>query len=169
MRHPANLIHLSSRIDFYLSKIEEIFLVIILSSMVLFSFLQVVFRNVFSGGIQWADIFLRHLVLWIAFVGASLTTRYEKHICIDILSRSFGKRLNVLRKIIINAVSGTVSYFLVRASWTFLIDEKMSGSELFLGIPTWCFLVILPITLVIITFRFLLKTILNSLELFQRE
>ena len=89
MRRPFNLIQLTLRLDSYLARIEEFLLILILSSMVIFSFLQVVFRNIFSEGIPWADIFLRHLVLWIAFIGAALTTRYEKHISIDILSRFF--------------------------------------------------------------------------------
>lgn len=166
MRLPINLIHWSTRFDFYLSKIEEFLLVLILSIMVLLSSLQVIFRNLLSGGIPWADIFLRHLVLWVAFIGAALSTRYEKHISIDILSRFFSKKLNVLRKIIINVVSGTVSYFLARAAWTFMMDEKMAGSEIFTGAPTWYFLVILPITLIIMAFRFYLKVLSESEQLF---
>ncbi len=162
---PLNFIQLSFRLDYYLSKIEEILLVLILSFMVFFSFLQVVFRNLLSVGIPWADIFLRHLVLWIAFIGAALTTRYEKHISIDILSHSLNKKLNTIRKVVINTVSGSVCYFLTRASWTFLIDEKMAGSEIFPGIPVWFFLVILPVTLTTITFRFYLKALSESMQL----
>lgn len=166
MRRLSNFIQLSLKFDLYLSKIEEILLVSILTSMVFFSFLQVVLRNIFSSGIPWADIFLRHLVLWIAFIGAALTTRSEKHISIDILSRFLGEKLNVLRKLLINAVSGTVGYFLIRASWTFYVDEKMAGTEIFPGIPTWYFLIILPITLTIITFRFYLKALSETVEIF---
>lgn len=165
MRQLYNLFQLSLRFDFYLSKIEEYLLVLLLSFMVFFSFLQVILRNIFSGGIPWADIFLRHLVLWIAFIGAALTTKYEKHISIDVFSRSLNEKLNIFRKILINGVSGTVSYFLTRSSWTFMVDEKMSGSEIFSGIPTWYFLVILPVALAIITFRFYLKTIAETGQL----
>jgi len=169
MRQSFNLIHLSLRFDFYLSRIEGFLLILILSFMVVFSFLQVVFRNIFSGGIPWADIFLRHLVLWLAFIGAALTTRYEKHISIDILSRFLSKELNVFRKILINTVSGIVCCFLIRASWVFMIDEKLSGSELFSGIPTWYFLIVLPTTFIIISFRFYLKAVSEAIEFFQKK
>ncbi|MDP7555471.1 MAG: TRAP transporter small permease [Nitrospinota bacterium] len=167
MRRPFNLIQLTLRLDSYLARIEEFLLILILSSMVIFSFLQVVFRNIFSEGIPWADIFLRHLVLWIAFIGAALTTRYEKHISIDILSRFFNKKLNAFRKILINAISGSICCFLTRASWVFMMDEKMAGSELFSGVSTWYFLIVLPVTFIIITFRFYLKAISEAVELFQ--
>lgn len=167
MRRPFNIIQLTLRFDSYLARIEEFLLIVILSFMVFFSFFQVIFRNIFSEGIPWADIFLRHLVLWIAFVGAALTTRYEKHISIDILSRFFNKKLNVFRKILINAVSGSVCCFLTRASWVFMMDEKMAGSELFLGIPIWHFLVVLPLAFTIIAFRFYLKMVSEAVEMFQ--
>ena len=169
MRQSFNFIHLSLRFDFYLSRIEGFLLILILSFMVVFSFLQVVLRNIFSGGIPWADIFLRHLVLWLAFIGAALTTRYEKHISIDILSRFLSKELNVFRKILINAVSGIVCCFLSRASWVFMMDEKIAGSELFSGIPTWYFLIVLPVTFIIISFRFYLKAVSETIELFQKK
>ncbi len=166
-RRPFNLIQLTLRFDSYLVKIEEFLLILILSFMIIFSFLQVVFRNIFSEGIPWADIFLRHLVLWITFIGAALTTRYEKHISIDVLSRFFNKKSNAFRKILINAISGSVCCFLTRASWVFMMDEKMAGSELFLGISTWYFLIVLPVTFIVITFRFYLKTVSETVELFQ--
>ena len=167
MRRPFNLIQLTLQFDSCLARIEEFLLILILSFMVFFSFLQVVFRNIFSEGIPWADIFLRHLVLWIAFVGAALTTRYEKHISIDILSRFFNKKLNAFRKILINAISGSVCCYLTRASWVFMMDEKIAGSEMFLGISTWSFLVVLPFAFTIITFRFYLKTVSEVVELLQ--
>lgn len=165
MLRPNNLIRLSLRFDSCLARIEEFLLILILSLMVIFSFSQVVFRNVFSEGISWADVFLRHLVLWVAFIGATLTTRYERHINIDILSRFFNKRLNAFRKILINVISGTVCCFLTQASWVFMIDEKMGGSELFSGISTWYFLTVLPVAFIIITFRFYLKALSEALEL----
>ncbi|HJP17834.1 MAG TPA: TRAP transporter small permease [Nitrospinota bacterium] len=167
MRRPFNLIQLTLQFDSCLARIEEFLLILILSFMVFFSFLQVIFRNIFSEGIPGADIFLRHLVLWIAFIGAALTTRYEKHISIDILSRFFNNKLNAFRKILINVISGSICCYLTRASWVFMIDEKMSGSELFSGIPTWYFLIVLPFAFTIITFRFYLKTVSGVLELLQ--
>ena len=169
MRRSFNLFQWSLRFDSYLARIEEFLLILILSFMIVFSFLQVVFRNAFSSGIPGADIFLRNLVLWIAFIGAALTTRYEKHISIDILSRLLNRKLNAFRKISINAISGTVCCFLTRASWIFMIDEKMAGSELFSGISTWYLLVVLPVTFFIMTFRFYLKTVSETAQLFQTK
>ena len=75
------------KIDRGLYLFENSLLILILSVMVFMAFLQVVLRNLFHSGILWGDIFLRHLVLWVGFIGASLATRSERHINIDILTR----------------------------------------------------------------------------------
>jgi len=74
-------------VDSGLAYVETGLIILILGSMVLLSFLQVLMRNFFDTGILWGDIFLRHLVLWVGFIGASLATREEKHINIDLLTR----------------------------------------------------------------------------------
>jgi TRAP-type C4-dicarboxylate transport system permease small subunit len=43
----------------------------------------------------------------------------------------------------------------------------MAGSELFLGIPIWHFLVVLPLAFTIIAFRFYLKMVSEAVEMFQ--
>jgi energy-coupling factor transporter transmembrane protein EcfT len=62
-------------INAWIAKIETIIIVIVLAIMILLAFFQVVMRNIFDQGLLWGDIFLRHLVLWVGFLGASLATR----------------------------------------------------------------------------------------------
>ena len=70
-----------------LGRVEKFFVVVMLSVMILLAFLQIVLRNAFSTGISWGDPIVRYLVLWVAFIGASLATKEEKHITIEVLSR----------------------------------------------------------------------------------
>ena len=71
--------------DRWLARTEGIALVLFLGAMVGVSFLQVILRNVFQSGIDGADVLLRHGVLWVALLGASLATRQARHIRIDII------------------------------------------------------------------------------------
>ena len=59
----------------WIEKTETVLLIVILTVMILLSFLQVLLRNFFDQGLLWGDIFLRNLVLWVGFLGASLATR----------------------------------------------------------------------------------------------
>jgi len=144
-----------------LAKIESFFLIIILLTMILLAFLQVILRNFFSTSILWGDTFLRHLVLWIAFIGASLATKENRHINIDALSRLLPKTMKKITAIVINFFAATVCFFLMRAAITFIQSEKQAGSTLFAGIPTWIFQIIMAIGFGLMMFRFLIHSLEN--------
>ena len=62
-------------------------LLVSISLFLLFAFtlIQVIARNFFETGFPSLDIISRHLVLYIAFLGAALITAEQKHIKIDFL------------------------------------------------------------------------------------
>jgi C4-dicarboxylate transporter DctQ subunit len=159
---------LLERINSYLEKIESIFLVIILSVMVMLAFLQVVLRNLFDQGILWADIFLRHLVLWVGFIGASLATREEKHITIDLFTRFLSKRGKNITQMITNLFAHIICLILADAGWTFVQYDKAEGMILFNNIQTWYFQLIIPIGFLLMAFRFLLLSV-NNLQRIVKE
>lgn len=138
---------------------ENVLVIIILTLMIAMAFLQVILRNFFSTSIMWGDIFLRHLVLWIGFLGASLATREGKHINIDVLSRLLPTRFKRISGIVVNLFSSVVCFFLMRASIGFIIMEKESGTTLLSGIPTWTAQIIIAIGFGIMMFRFFIHAL----------
>ncbi len=145
----------------WIARVETVMIVIILTVMILLAFLQVLLRNFFDQGLLWGDILLRHLVLWVGFIGASLATRDEKHISIDLFGRFLhGNSKNIIH-LITNFFSVFVSYLLTDASWYFVMDEKMAGTTIFSDIPVWYFQIIIPVGFGLITLRFLLLGIKN--------
>ncbi len=153
------------RLDTAAARLEEWILIIVVMSMVLFSFLQVVLRNVLSEGILGGDIVLRHLVLWVGFIGASLATRSERHINIDVFSRFLKGRAKLVGGIVVNLFSALIAYFLTSASISFVLMEREYQTVLFGTVESWYFQIIIPIGFAIITFRFLILT-LDRLILF---
>jgi len=147
-----------------LAKIETVFLITILLTMILLAFLQVILRNFFSTSIFWGDTFLRHLVLWIAFIGASLATKENRHINIDVLSRSLSKSAKRVAAIIVNLFAALVCFFLMKASITFLKYEKESGSTLFADIPVWIFQIIIAIGFGLMMLRFFIHALENVIS-----
>lgn len=146
-----------TRIDRGLAGAENFIIIVLLSIMVILAFTQVILRNFFSTGILWADIFLRHLVLWVGFIGASLATREGKHINIDILTRLISKARLPYIRLIIDVVSAIVCFILARAGLVFLLDEIKYETILFLNVPAWIFQLIIPVGFALIAFRFILQ------------
>ena len=151
--------HTLKTIDRILEKIEGYFLVVLLTIMILLSFSQVILRNFFHHGILWADIFLRQLVLWVGFLGASLAVCKDKHIGIDFLPNVLPVRWKPKLRVITHLSASIISAILAWSAWTFLRFEMESDSVLFLNIPVWVFQTILPYSFAIIAVRFLLQAL----------
>ena len=60
--------------------------------MILLAAYQVIARNFFDTGLLWGDALVRVLVLWVTFVGATIASRNDEHIRIDLLTRFTGER-----------------------------------------------------------------------------
>ncbi len=147
------------QIESILGRIEALAVTVLLSLMIIFSFSQVLLRNFFNDGILWADIFVRQLVLWVGFLGASLAVRESKHISIDFLPNILPKSCGNIIQFTVNLTAGIVSGFLAFAAWRFVQFEMEGQATLFLDIPVWVFQLILPYSFGIISARFLLKTV----------
>jgi TRAP-type C4-dicarboxylate transport system permease small subunit len=152
-------LHTLKTIDRILKKIEGYFLIVLLTIMILVSFSQVILRNFFHEGILWADIFLRQLVLWVGFLGASLAVCKDKHIGIDFLPNVLPRRWKPKLRFITHLASSIISAILAWSAWNFLQYEMESDSVLFLNIPVWVFQTILPYSFAVISVRFLLQAL----------
>jgi len=142
-----------------LGKIETLTVTVLLSLMILIAFGQVILRNVFNDGILWGDIFIRQLVLWVGFLGASLAVRDSKHISIDFLPHFLPKAWGKLIQFIVNFTTGIISGFLALAALRFVQFEMEGSATLFLNIPVWIFQIILPYSFCVISARFLIKAL----------
>ena len=136
-----------------------------LGFIVLIAFLQIILRNFFFTGLDWGDSLLRNLVLWIGFIGATLATQEGKHINIDVVSRwlpSLGKRLVAL---ITHLFSFCICCLLTYAAIKFIKNEIQMEKMTFLSIPAWVPELILPLTFILMTCRFGLRSFRNLSEL----
>jgi C4-dicarboxylate transporter, DctQ subunit len=150
-------------------KIEFGLLIGMLGSMVLLAFMQVVLRNLFNTGLVWADTIVRHLVLWLGFVGAALATRENKHIGIDAITRFLSARTKRVVMILTSVFAAIVCYYLAAAAWEYVLEERINGGELVLGIQTWVALLIIPAGYLLIAFHFLIKATENTISVFTKS
>jgi len=144
-------------LDNLLAKIEGFCVVSILITMLGFASLQVILRNFFDTGIEWGDVFARHLVLWVGFFGATLSTKVGQHIRIDALTKAFPPRFTPLAEMIVSAFSFTVALLLTMAAYRFLDGERMANENLFLNVKTWYLISIMPVGFGLITFRYFVQ------------
>ncbi len=151
--------------DEAIAKVEQTLVVAFLSFMIVVALLQVVLRNFFSTGLDWGDSFLRNLVLWIGFLGATLATKEGKHINIDIVSRWLPSLERNIVMLLTHLFSFSVCGLLTYAALKFIKNEAQMGNRTLLSIPAWIPEIILPVTFGLMTFRFGLRAFKNLSEM----
>jgi C4-dicarboxylate transporter DctQ subunit len=153
------------RVDEAIGRMEQTLLVTFLGFIILIAFLQIVLRNFLFTGLDWGDSLVRNLVLWIGFIGATLATKEGKHINIDVVSRwlpSLGRNIvTLLTHLFSFLVCGGLTY----AALKFIKNEAQMGNRTFLDLPAWVPELILPVTFILMTFRFGLRFLENLFEM----
>lgn len=144
------------RIDNFIARVEQFLVVVLLGSMILVAFLQIVLRNVFTTGFAWGDPFIRYLVVWVGFIGAALATKEGKHITIEVVSNWLSGQTNRYVQGFSHFLSGFICGLLTLAALKFVRFEAQMGGHAFFGLPAWAPQVIFPFTFGIMTLRFAL-------------
>jgi TRAP-type C4-dicarboxylate transport system permease small subunit len=147
------------KLNNFVAWIESALLVFIVLIMVVFSFFQVFMRNLFDQGILWGDTFLRQMVLWVGFIGASLATKEKKHINIDVFGRITKGIAKDIIEVLTQLFAGMICVVLTYASWNFVQQERMFETILFNDIPAWYFQLIIPIGFLLMALRFIINGI----------
>jgi TRAP-type C4-dicarboxylate transport system permease small subunit len=148
------MMHHWEQVDAFIDRVEQTFISILLSVMILIAFLQIVLRNLFATGLSWGDPLVRNLVLWVGFIGAALATREGKHISIDVMSQLVPSRGRIVIEVIIHVSSFIICGLLTFAAVKFIRNEALMGNSTFLGIRAWVPELILPITFGLMTLRY---------------
>jgi TRAP-type C4-dicarboxylate transport system permease small subunit len=149
-------------VDLALNKVEGALLILMLSVMVLVAFGQVMLRNIFHTGINGADILLRHLVLWIGFLGAAIATSEERHINIDALRRFLSPRIRSAVDVLTDLFAAIICFFLMNAAQVFVESEKSAGRMIFQNIPTWYAQVIIPVGFGLLVVHFTIRAVIRA-------
>jgi TRAP-type C4-dicarboxylate transport system permease small subunit len=140
--------------SFY-ERLEQTLLVAAVAGMVCLGFVQILFRNLISVGTIWVDPLLRHLVLWIALLGASTAIRENRHIRIDVLLPYLSPPLQRHIRGGIEFFSAAICFLLVSPAIRFLKIDYQAGKILALGIPLWVSQAVLPVMMLVLAIRFL--------------
>ena len=109
----------------------------------------------------WIDLVTRHLLLWVAFLGAALATRRRKHINIDALSRLISLRAKLRLRILLDLVAAVICLFLTHAAWKFLMSESAAGGVFYKWIPSWVGIGIIPVGFGLLALHFCFEVLLG--------
>ena len=160
----------SGRFNRIFTKVEDFLIALFLGTMVLMVLMQILMRNFFQSGIPGGDDLVRHLVLWIAFIGAGIATRGKSHVKIDVITNFVKKDTQKYLDIIVNLFSCVVCLILMMASSRFVfIEFQVQGHSQFLNLPVWTMQIVMPLGYLIIAIRFAINFINGIRDIFREK
>jgi TRAP-type C4-dicarboxylate transport system permease small subunit len=135
--------------------VETLLLALTLGAMILLAASQIVLRNLWGGGLDWADEALRLLVLWVAMLGAVAASREQRHVSIDALSRYLPRGAHPWTALLVEAFTAVVCLVLAWFSWLFVADSKLAEDMVLGGkVPAWTVQAILPVGFFLMGYRY---------------
>jgi len=165
-------------LDKTIARLEGWLIIAFLWLIVILTFIQVCLRvlythghfqwaNAFMGHLDWSEPFVRLLVLWLAFIGASLLTRENKHIKIDLFSAILPLKFHSVRDLILSVACILISAIMVKVCIGYVKMEMEYGGTILSHLPNWIGQLILPLGFALILFRFLIKVFDQSLNIYR--
>ncbi|VAW69009.1 hypothetical protein MNBD_GAMMA09-1966 [hydrothermal vent metagenome] len=141
-------------------RIEDNFVVLLLSGILIVSIIQITLRNFFDSGLIWGDSLLSVLVLWLGLAGSIVASRQGKHINIDILSQYLPQKYYVLSKKIGYLFASSICILITYYSLEFVVNEYFLNEYAFSSIPVWLTESIIPLAFSVMGIRFFLISLL---------
>ena len=103
--------------------IEEALCVILMSSMTILIFIQVIMRYVFNNSLSWSEELARYLFIWLIYIGISYGCKMQKHLKIDAALYIFPKKLRPYVRLIGDILFTIFAIYIVYTGWIYSMQQ----------------------------------------------
>jgi C4-dicarboxylate transporter, DctQ subunit len=160
------------RIERIIYNIELTAIVILLLSLSIFAFIQVILRNFFDYSIIWMTVYNSMALLLLALLGASLaTTSFERsHINIDLLQGflkfPYNRYMNAFLTLVASLACLLFSSFSVHYV---LVTKSVGKIEAAINTPEWVIALAFPVCLLSMSYKFFMCFLTDLIAIKTKE
>jgi len=131
--------------------------VLALFTMALLPLLEAVVRTFYPSGISGSTIWVQHLALWVAFLGAAIAARRGELLSLTAGAQFASSRQSKWIDLVVGGVGFAVCSVLVHGSLELVSVEREGGRALAYGFPVWVAQAVMPIGFALIGWRLLYR------------
>jgi C4-dicarboxylate transporter DctQ subunit len=153
------------KIFVYIRKIELFLTGIVFVSALAVLSVNIILRQFFSSGLEWAEEYMRYAVIWVTFIGCAICAEDDLHVGIDIIFQISPPKVKKILKIICMSLSTVFCVMFVQFSIrnTALLYNTMQRSPVML-LPMWIIYVSMPLGSMLSALQYGMKTIFSVLK-----
>jgi TRAP-type C4-dicarboxylate transport system permease small subunit len=146
--------------------VEDVVISVVLLSMILLVLVQIGLRNFCSTGMSGGAEIVRHMLLWVAFLGAAIAAREGKHIRIDLAHRILSQGPKNVLEVITGLFTTIVCVLLFYASIEFIRNEYEMGTIIpFFNMKVWVLELVIPVGYCAVALRYLARCIQSFMKI----
>ncbi len=135
-------------------RIERLVLAVLVMGMVGLSAVQILLRNVWHTGLNWAEPLLGMALLWLTMLGALAATGLGRHLSIDLAAALLPRRVAVWTGRATSLFAAVVCGLLAWAAGRYVGFQREMDMSALLGWPVWKYYRIIPVAFWLMVARF---------------
>ena len=149
----------------FIDNIESYIFQFLLVVFVVFLFLQIILRNIFSYSIPWGDELATYAFVWFAYFGAAYATKMSAHNRVTFQFKLFPRWVETFCAVLTDIIWIGFNAFFVYLSYDFVFNKmNLFWKSQTMGIPMKYFYVILPIAFAAMTLRIIQNNYLRFVK-----
>jgi C4-dicarboxylate transporter, DctM subunit len=131
---------------------EEAVAVAAMSMMALLPVAEIVARYTGLNGVPGSTVFVQHLTLWVAFLGAALAAASDRLLALS-ANTFLPEKWAAPVRVVTSGLTGAIAIGLCWASWQFVSSQREGGEIVALGIAKWTVQLVMPYGFLMIAIR----------------
>ncbi|HOE37510.1 MAG TPA: TRAP transporter small permease [Kiritimatiellia bacterium] len=145
-----------------LDRLERLILTVLVTGMVILAAVQILLRNIWHTGFNWAEPLLGMALLWLTMLGALAATGQSRHISIDLAAAFLPKRGQAILRRLTGLFAVVVCAMLAWAAGRYVGFQSEMETNILLGWPLWKYYLVVPVVLWLMAWRFLVHSLLPA-------
>ena len=138
-------------------RIERFVLAVLVTGMVLLASVQIVLRNVWHTGLNWAEPLLGMALLWLTMLGALAAAGLGRHLAIDLAAALLPRRWTAWLTRATSIFAAVVCGLLAWAAGRYVGFQREMDITMLLGLPVWKHYMVIPVVFWLMAFRFAVR------------
>ncbi len=153
----------------WIDRLERVLLAFLVTGMVGLSALQILLRNIWHTGLNWAEPLLGMALLWLTMLGALAAAGLGRHLAIDLAAALLPRRGSIWLARVTSLFAAIVCGMLAWAAGRYVGFQREMDITLLLGAPVWKYYMVIPVVFWLMAFRFSVRVVVPSAWLSIKE
>ena len=144
----------------WMDRIERVLLAVLVTGMVGLAALQILLRNVWQTGLNWAEPLLGMALLWLTMLGALAAAGLGRHLSIDLAAALLPRRGSAGLARATSLFAAVVCGLLAWAAGRYVGFQREMDITMLLGAPVWKHYMVIPVVFWLMAFRFVVRALI---------